>query len=77
MATSQRSFRTARGVATVARRRGVGYFGYLLGGVAWPQAAYRFAWGPAAPAAAAGRVRRGRGARGREDRIAPSSSACS
>lgn len=41
--------RTARGLATVARRRGVGYFGYLLGGVAWPQAAYRFAWGPSAP----------------------------
>jgi hypothetical protein len=41
--------RTARGIATVARRRGVGYFGYLIGGVAWPQAAYRFAWGPTAP----------------------------
>src|SRR5262245_8423377 len=41
--------RTARGVATVARRRGVGYFGYLLGGVAWPRAAYRFGWGPGAP----------------------------
>ena len=45
-----RSFvRSARGLTTVARRRGVGYFGYLLGGVAWPQAAYRFAWGPTAP----------------------------
>jgi SAM-dependent methyltransferase len=41
--------RTARGMTTVVRRRGVGYFGYLLGGVAWPQAAYRFAWGPTAP----------------------------
>ena len=41
--------KTARGVMTVARRRGVGYFGYLLGGVAWPSAAYRFGWGPAAP----------------------------
>jgi predicted nicotinamide N-methyase len=40
--------RTARGVLTVARRRGVGYFGYLLGGVAWPRAAYRFGWGPSA-----------------------------
>jgi SAM-dependent methyltransferase len=41
--------KTAQGVVTVARRRGVGYFGYLLSGVAWPQAAYRFAWGPSAP----------------------------
>jgi 2-polyprenyl-3-methyl-5-hydroxy-6-metoxy-1,4-benzoquinol methylase len=41
--------RTARGVVTVARRRGLGYFGYLLGGVAWPRAAYRFGWGPSAP----------------------------
>lgn len=41
--------KTAKGVATVARRRGIRYFGYLLGGVAWPQAAYRFGWGPSAP----------------------------
>jgi 2-polyprenyl-3-methyl-5-hydroxy-6-metoxy-1,4-benzoquinol methylase len=41
--------RTARGVVTVARRRGIGYFGYLLGGVAWPRAAYRYGWGPTAP----------------------------
>ena len=41
--------KTARGLVTVARRRGVGYFGYLLGGVAWPQTAYRLGWGPAAP----------------------------
>jgi 2-polyprenyl-3-methyl-5-hydroxy-6-metoxy-1,4-benzoquinol methylase len=41
--------RTARGVATVARRRGVGYLGYLLRGVAWPRTAFRFGWGPAAP----------------------------
>jgi 2-polyprenyl-3-methyl-5-hydroxy-6-metoxy-1,4-benzoquinol methylase len=41
--------RTARGVVTVARRRGIGYFAYLLGGVAWPRVAYRFGWGPAAP----------------------------
>jgi SAM-dependent methyltransferase len=41
--------RTARGVATVARRRGIGYFGYLVGGVAWPRAAYRYGWGPSAP----------------------------
>ncbi|MGH7214214.1 MAG: class I SAM-dependent methyltransferase, partial [Tepidisphaeraceae bacterium] len=33
----------------MARRRGVGYFGYLLSGVAWPRAAYRFGWGPSAP----------------------------
>jgi SAM-dependent methyltransferase len=39
----------ARGMATVARRRGIGYFGYLLGGVMWPRAAYRFGWGPSAP----------------------------
>jgi SAM-dependent methyltransferase len=42
-------FRTARGAVNVARRRGVGYFGYLLGGVAWPRAAYRFGFGPTAP----------------------------
>lgn len=41
--------RAAHGLATVARRRSVGYVGHLLGGVALPQAAYRFAWGPAAP----------------------------
>jgi hypothetical protein len=41
--------RTARGVATVARRRGIGYLGYLLSGVAWPRAAFRFGWGPTAP----------------------------
>ena len=42
--------KTARGVVTVARRRGVGYFGYLIGGVAWPHVAYRYGWGPSAPA---------------------------
>src|SRR5688572_488813 len=42
--------KTARGALTVARRRGMGYFGYLFGGVAWPQAAYRYGWGPGAPA---------------------------
>ena len=41
--------KTARGALTVARRRGVGYFGYLLGGVAWPRMAYRYGWGPTAP----------------------------
>lgn len=41
--------RTAQGLATGASRRSVGYVGYLLGGVAWPHAAYRFGWGPAAP----------------------------
>ena len=39
----------SRGVLTVARRRGVGYFGYLLTGVARPQLLYRTGWGPAAP----------------------------
>src|SRR4051812_11726272 len=42
--------KTLRGLLTVAHRRGFGYFGYLLGGVAWPGAAYRFLWGPSAPA---------------------------
>src|SRR5262245_29659712 len=41
--------RSAQGLATVAGRRGVGYVGSLFGGVTWPQAAYRFGWGPAAP----------------------------
>jgi hypothetical protein len=41
--------RKARGVVTVARRRGIGYFRSLLGGVAWPSAAYRFGWGSSAP----------------------------
>jgi hypothetical protein len=41
--------KTARGVVTVARRKGLGYFGYLLGGVVLPRAAYRFGWGPSAP----------------------------
>jgi len=41
--------RTAQGLATGASRRSVGYVGYLLGGVAWPHAAYRFGWGPTAP----------------------------
>lgn len=40
----------AKGVVTVARRRGVSYFRYLLGGVAWPRATYRLAWSPSAPA---------------------------
>ena len=38
----------ARGVLTVARRRGLGYFGYLVTGVALPDAAYRFGWGSSA-----------------------------
>ena len=41
--------RSAQGLASVAGRRGVGYVGYLLGGGAWPHAAYRFGWGPGAP----------------------------
>jgi hypothetical protein len=50
MAEYQRNpvLKVAKGVVTVARRRGVGYLGYLLGGVAWPQAAFRFGWGPSA-----------------------------
>ena len=45
-----RSFvRAAHGLATIARRRSAGYVGHLLGGVALPQAAYRFGWGPSAP----------------------------
>src|ERR1700752_3498158 len=35
---------------TVARRRGIGYFRYLLTGVAWPQVTSRLGWGPKAPA---------------------------
>ncbi len=46
---SNRVVKSARGVVTVARRRGLGYFGYLLSGVAWPRAAFRFGWGPSAP----------------------------
>ena len=42
--------KAAQGLATVVQRRGFGYFGYLLGGVAWPNVAYRFGWGPKAPA---------------------------
>jgi 2-polyprenyl-3-methyl-5-hydroxy-6-metoxy-1,4-benzoquinol methylase len=42
----------ARGVVTVGRRRGLGYFRYLLTGFAVPGALYRFGWGPSAPAAA-------------------------
>lgn len=45
----QSMIRTARHAATVARRRGIGYFGYLVGAVMWPRAAYRFGWGPSAP----------------------------
>ena len=41
---------TAARLAAVARRRGGGYAGSLLGGAAWPRAAYRFGWGPQAPA---------------------------
>lgn len=41
---------TARGIVTVARRRGLGYFHYLLSGVVWPRVAYRYGWGPRAPA---------------------------
>jgi hypothetical protein len=40
----------ARGAVTVARRRGIGYYGYLATGVLLPRALYRFGWGPSAPA---------------------------
>ena len=42
--------KTVRGAVNVARRRGVGYFTYLVGGVAWPRAAFHYGWGPGAPA---------------------------
>ena len=45
----ERVGRTARGVLTVARRRGLGYFRYLATGVVVPQLLYRAAWGPNAP----------------------------
>ena len=38
--------RNLRGARVVARRRGLKYFGYLLTGVVWPRALYRFGWGP-------------------------------
>lgn len=41
--------RLVKGVGTVARRRGIAYFGYLLRGVVVPRALYRFGWGPHAP----------------------------
>ena len=44
--------RLARGVITVARRRGVRYFGYLVRGVIVPRTLYRFVWGPPSPAPA-------------------------
>jgi len=44
------ALKTARGLVTVARRRGPGYFGYLLSGVAVPRAAYDVGWSSAAPA---------------------------
>jgi 2-polyprenyl-3-methyl-5-hydroxy-6-metoxy-1,4-benzoquinol methylase len=37
-------------LVTVARRRGPGYFSYLLSGVVVPRAAYQVGWSPAAPA---------------------------
>jgi SAM-dependent methyltransferase len=45
----QRFGRLFRGVFTVARRRGVGYFSYLIREVTVQRALYRFFWGPAAP----------------------------
>jgi SAM-dependent methyltransferase len=41
--------RTIRGINTVARRRGLTYFGYLATDVALPKAAYAAVWGPSAP----------------------------
>lgn len=46
-----RVLRTVRGAGTVARRRGVGYFGYLALRVIWPRLAYRLLWGESAPRA--------------------------
>lgn len=42
--------RLVQGVITVARRRGLRYFRYLLTGVVVPRALYRLAWGADAPA---------------------------
>ena len=41
---------TLRGMRTIIRRRGVSYLGYLVTGVALPRFAYRWLWGPSAPA---------------------------
>jgi hypothetical protein len=41
--------KTVRGAVTIARRRGLGYYWYLLGGVAVPRILYRWVWGPTAP----------------------------
>ena len=43
--------RNARGVVTVARRRGFRYFGYLVKNVVWPRLVYRFAASETSPAA--------------------------
>jgi SAM-dependent methyltransferase len=43
--------RNARGIVTVARRRGFGYFGYLVKNVVWPSLVYRFAISESSPAA--------------------------
>jgi SAM-dependent methyltransferase len=48
-AVMQEFRRVAKGLITVARRRGIGYLGYLAMGVAVPEMLYRFAWGPQAP----------------------------
>src|SRR4051812_10757720 len=40
---------TVRGVATVAERRGPGFFSYLARRVWWPRAAYGLSWGASAP----------------------------
>ena len=53
---SRRVSSTTRGILTIAQRRGPGYFGYLVRNVLWPRAAYRFGWGPQAPALAQGVV---------------------
>jgi 2-polyprenyl-3-methyl-5-hydroxy-6-metoxy-1,4-benzoquinol methylase len=46
----RRMRRLMRGVMTVASRRGLKYFGYLLTGVVIPRGMYRLVWGPRAPA---------------------------
>lgn len=46
-----------RQVRNVLRRRGLGYIGYLLGGVALPRLSYKYVWGPSALAPVRGAFR--------------------
>ena len=47
--SSRSAIRVVRGAATVLRRRGIGYLGYLAAHVAWPRLTYRLFWGETAP----------------------------